>query len=287
MDYYQLITQVIEALEDDSAMPNSLAELSQRYYLSYFHFSRVFQAVTHKTLKTYVDERRLNRAARLLRGSQSKIIDIALESGFQSHEVFSRRFHQAFGLSPSQYRRASTPPPLLSKTQVVARSLKQIGASIAADYRLIEQPEIRLWGQAWAFNPEETGAFDSLTHQVQAFVAKYITPRGIQQMLSVITRLEDKASSPIDETLCCFGSYEAEAGSPPAGLTELTLPAARFAVFRYQGDMGSIFETVFSDICLTLIAADLELSKSGLEFYNLYEGNYFQDGWFKIYVPVA
>lgn len=106
-------------------------------------------------------------------------------------------------------------------------------------------------------------------------------------MVSVITRPEDKVSPSVDETLCSFVSYEADGEFPPAGLTELNLPAGRFAVFRYQGDMTGIFETVFSDVCLTLMAANLELRKSGLEFFNLYESNYFQDGWFKIYVPVA
>lgn len=41
LDYYQLIAQVIEDLDDYPLHPISLAELSRRYYLSRFHFTRI------------------------------------------------------------------------------------------------------------------------------------------------------------------------------------------------------------------------------------------------------
>lgn len=281
MDYCALISQVIDDLEDDFIIPESLSKLSQRYSISRFHFSRIFQAVTHRTLKAYVDERRLNAAAQQLRQSRRKVIDIAFDSGFQSHEGFSRRFQQVFGLSPTQYRRSAAPPPLLPKAQIVARNLKQIGSAIAAEYRLIDLPEMRLWGQSCLFNPDDAAAFPQLTHSAQAFVAQHITPNNIQRMLSVISRVEGA-----EESLCCFTGYEGGPGDPGEDLTEFCIAAGRYAVFRYRGDMCAIFETVFSDICLTLMAAERNLRKSDLEFFNIYEGNYFQDGWFAIYVPI-
>jgi AraC-like DNA-binding protein len=38
----------------------------------------------------------------LLQGTESKVIEIALDSGYGSHEAFSRAFRNEFGVSPTQ-----------------------------------------------------------------------------------------------------------------------------------------------------------------------------------------
>ncbi len=49
---------------------------------------------------------RLKRASyRLAFNPLEKIIDIALDAGFQNPESFSRAFKQSFGLTPSQFRK--------------------------------------------------------------------------------------------------------------------------------------------------------------------------------------
>jgi AraC family transcriptional regulator len=83
----------------------SVAELSRSTGLSPFHAHRGFAATTGSTVKRYTLRLRLDHAACALLASDDSIIDIALASGFRSHETFCRAFQRQFGTTPSAYRR--------------------------------------------------------------------------------------------------------------------------------------------------------------------------------------
>ncbi len=72
--------------------------------ISPFHLHRVFTAATGETAKHFATRLKLDRATLLLTGTKRPIVQIALDCGYSSHEVFCRAFRKRFGLSPSQYR---------------------------------------------------------------------------------------------------------------------------------------------------------------------------------------
>src|SRR5688572_33406729 len=82
----------------------SLEALANRVRLSQFHFHRLFRSAVGETLKQYTQRLRLERAANRLVFNDAPILDVALDSGFQSHETFSRQFKRRFLVSPKDYR---------------------------------------------------------------------------------------------------------------------------------------------------------------------------------------
>lgn len=82
----------------------TLVEMAQLSGWSRFHFHRQFKSVTGETPKQFELRLRVERAAVLLQSSTKQIVDIALETGFSSHEVFSRAFRRQFKISPRAYR---------------------------------------------------------------------------------------------------------------------------------------------------------------------------------------
>jgi AraC family L-rhamnose operon regulatory protein RhaS len=66
--------------------------------------NKVFQKLTGGTPMEYLFRLRLERAKTLLRETDIKIVDIALECGYASSQYFSNSFRQATGSSPTQYR---------------------------------------------------------------------------------------------------------------------------------------------------------------------------------------
>jgi AraC family transcriptional regulator len=82
----------------------SLEQIADQADLSPFHFHRLFHDTVGETLKQYTQRLRLERAAYLLKIQDASILDIALNTGFQHHETFSRAFKRWFGVSPRQYR---------------------------------------------------------------------------------------------------------------------------------------------------------------------------------------
>ena len=82
----------------------SLDAVAKRAGLSSFHFHRLFRSVIGETLKQYTQRLRLERAANRLVMHDSTILDVALDSGFHSHETFSREFKRRFQVTPRSYR---------------------------------------------------------------------------------------------------------------------------------------------------------------------------------------
>ena len=79
------------------------------------HLSRIFREEVGLSFREIHAELRLVRARELLASSDSKIVDIALESGFHSLSLFNLMFARRFGMSPGKWRqkfaRQKTSPP--------------------------------------------------------------------------------------------------------------------------------------------------------------------------------
>ncbi len=82
----------------------SLEALAKRVRLSPFYFHRLFRSAIGETLKQYTQRLRLERAANRLIVHDGTILDVALDSGFRSHETFSREFKRRFQVTPRGYR---------------------------------------------------------------------------------------------------------------------------------------------------------------------------------------
>ena len=102
MNYDDAIELCIEFIEKNIKNELSPEVIANECGYSTFHFSRVFNINKGMTLMEYVKKRRLSLAAKDL-FSGKKIIDIALEYGFETHNGFSKAFKKEFGFSPTQY----------------------------------------------------------------------------------------------------------------------------------------------------------------------------------------
>ena len=83
----------------------TLKKISDAICYSEEYTSRFFKNRTGENLFDYIRNERLLNAAEQIKQKGGKIIDIAFDSGFHSHEVFTRSFSSYFGISPKQFRR--------------------------------------------------------------------------------------------------------------------------------------------------------------------------------------
>jgi AraC family transcriptional regulator len=84
-----------------------IGELSEDTALSRTEFSRVFRRFEGMSPREYLQERKVQRARRLLDGSRS-LSEIALELGFYDQSHFTRVFKQLTGETPAAYRKRRT-----------------------------------------------------------------------------------------------------------------------------------------------------------------------------------
>ncbi len=97
-------------IEKHITEPITLLNLARAAGYSPWHSARIFRDVTGKAPFEYIRELRLSCAAVRLRDGDDRIIDIALDFVFGSHEGFTRAFSKQFGMSPREYSR--TRPPI-------------------------------------------------------------------------------------------------------------------------------------------------------------------------------
>ena len=87
----------------------TLKMLAEAAGYSPWHAERVFKELIGRTPFDYIRALRLSQAAVKLRDGNIRVLDVALDFVFDSHEGFTRAFSRQFGVTPKFYSR-NTPP---------------------------------------------------------------------------------------------------------------------------------------------------------------------------------
>ena len=75
--------------------------------LSPYHFARIFRNVTGIPPVEFLTAVRLERAKRLLLGTEMGVAEVCFEVGYESVGTFATRFKDLVGLPPGRMRRRS------------------------------------------------------------------------------------------------------------------------------------------------------------------------------------
>lgn len=105
----QTVRRMQSYIEEHLAEPITLSQLAKAAGYSPWHCERLFKDYTQKTPFDYIRSLRLSKAAMVLRDSKPKVIDVAFDFVFDSHEGFTKAFSKQFGLSPKSYSKAAPP----------------------------------------------------------------------------------------------------------------------------------------------------------------------------------
>ena len=100
------LARVVERIRRNLDKPLEVSELSGLAELSPSHFSKLFKHSTDLTPHQFILRERINRSKELLRQGKTKIVDIALEVGFQSQAHFTTVFGSLVGMTPRQFQRS-------------------------------------------------------------------------------------------------------------------------------------------------------------------------------------
>jgi AraC family transcriptional regulator len=101
------VSDRVRAIERDPAAPTSLGGLASGTGLSAFRFLRAFRSLTGVTPHQFLLRTRLRSAAARLVENDSRIIDVALDTGFGDLSNFNHAFRAEFGATPTAFRTRS------------------------------------------------------------------------------------------------------------------------------------------------------------------------------------
>lgn len=86
----------------------SIANLCKLFSISPRHLSRLFKKETGRTVIDMLHEIRIDKAKTLLLETDYKVIEVALNIGYDDPSYFSKLFQRVVGCSPRKYKKATT-----------------------------------------------------------------------------------------------------------------------------------------------------------------------------------
>ncbi|MBN2091838.1 helix-turn-helix transcriptional regulator, partial [candidate division KSB1 bacterium] len=142
----EIILKSVQFIEDNLKEEINVLDMANSVYYSLYHFIRLFQSVTGYSPRTYLQQRRLSEGLKELKNTDKKIIEIAFDYQFNSHESFSRAFKKQFGINPKQIREGFALANLPFMNPINADYLYQSEKARNEPPQIIELPRIMLSG---------------------------------------------------------------------------------------------------------------------------------------------
>jgi AraC family transcriptional regulator len=239
-DKINAVQRIQDYIEQHITEPITLHMLAKAAGYSPWHTSRIFKELTGKTPLAYLRTLRLSRAAVSLWDDNMRILDVALDFSFDSHEGFTRAFSEKFGMTPQNYRKKTPPIPLF------------MPSPIRGYYLMLQEEKIIM------SEKRETNTI--FVQVVERPDRKLILKRGIKadnyfdycsevgcHVWGILCSIKEALYEPIGmwlpENLRPAGTSiyaqgvevaSSYSGEVPAGFEIITLPACKYMVFQGQ-----------------------------------------------------
>lgn len=239
MDMLKNINDAIEYVESNLSNkldPDKIAEIS---CTSFDGFQRIFSYLTGITLSEYLRRRRLTEASYMIANERLRVIDLAVMYGYDSADSFSRAFIKQHGITPTQARRngvtLKTYPPV--SFHITVKGIDGMNVKI------VEKSAFTVTGIARHFESDAAHRWEQ-EHIMWADEEDNIRAEVSDCIPGIWFGIWD------------CGNYmiaKKPEDSCKEGLTEYTIPASSYAVFKtgYGGFVGDelpkLRERVFSE----------------------------------------
>jgi AraC family transcriptional regulator len=231
--FERVLTYIEEHLDDAL----NVDVLSNVACFSKFHFHRQFSQYVGMGVGAYVRRLRLKRAAHQLVFGDLRIIDIALEAGFESPESFARAFRQAGGQSPSQFRTSPQWRPWTKRMRLPPRERnEEMNVKIV---NFVDTPIAVI---------EHRGAPELVNNSVLTFIEwrkeSGLSPVKTSRTFGIVYDDPD-ATAPEDFRFDIGGEVTGPVPPNSQGVVSGTIPGGRCAVVRHLGSHDRIAESIY------------------------------------------
>lgn len=265
MDWIISIQKAIDYVEEHILEEINYEKVAKYAYSSSFHFQRIFTAVCGFTLGEYVRNRRLSLAGEELAKGESKVLDIALKYGYDTHESFSRAFSRFHGVSPSQAKNGAL---IKSYSRLSVKLILSGGTTL--NYRIEKKESFDLVVRKKSFpkNQElkevEIAQFwgECFSNGTVNEIIKYANDKIFGK--SIVGASFETETTEDDFPYAIGASYNGET-IIEEHLSVVRIPAHTYIAFKCAGRMPEAFKDTCRQICNEFFPTS-EYQPCGLDF---------------------
>ena len=249
MDGLKRLNLAMQYIEDNLLKDIDYKELSGIAHCSEDHFRRMFSFLTGMPLSEYIRRRRLALAATILKSSNTRITDLALQLGYNSPDAFAKAFQNMHGVAPSQARKSEVIlkafPPMTFRLTI------QGGNEM--NYRIVEKESFVIAGIKKripliyeGINPHMDSMWASLTMEdiMELKELSNVEPTGILCVSANFT--EDRFLAEGDFLDQYIGVATTKA--VPERWETLAIPAGTWAVFTVIGEFPKTLQDTWARV---------------------------------------
>lgn len=246
MSYLSQVNQGIDYIEANLLDDLNASDVAKAAGISQWHFQRIFSALTGETLKGYIRARRLSFALKQLLGTDRRIIEIAVDCGYESQESFTRAFQGTFRMAPGEFRKAKQPHLFMEKVRIDRDYLRHISKNLTLLPELVEQPPKSFVGMHTRFfgvESEKNNMAEKLPELWGRFVPRIPEVADAVPIVGYgLIRQCDDPSGGLDY----FSAMEvkAPAAQLPESMVAIELPRQLYAKFLHTGPLANLNHTV-------------------------------------------
>ncbi len=236
--YSQRFDRVFDYIDRHLDEPLSVERLSRAAHFSKFHFHRQFSQYAGIGVLAYVRLLRLRQASyRLVFRRQERITDIALDAGFESPEAFSRAFRQAFGQSPSQFRKPPLWQPWSERFRLPPRERRE-----KMDVKIVDFTETQVAVLAHRGAPQRLN--DSALKFIEWRKQSGLSPVQTSRTFGVAYD-DPESTEPEQFRFDICGEVSGRVPENPQGVVNGVIPGGRCALTRHLGSHDRIGESIY------------------------------------------
>jgi len=293
MEWLSAIRTAIDYMEKHLTDDIGAQDVADEVFLSPFFLQRGFSLMTGYGIGEYLRNRRLYQAALDLRGTDEKVIDIALRYCYETPESFTKAFARFHGATPTQVRDGAKINVFLPLTIKLS-----IQGGHQMEYKITPMFPFKVIGFQKVFDNET--AYDEIPKFWDEICEKYAA--GVYA--------GNAPANPYEQALMdnCIGEYgvciddigggkfrylvagKYTGGDVPAGMTVYEFPRSDWAVFDCIGPIPDALQTVNTRIFREWLPGnpDYELyGNASVEWYDCVNGEKSDPDYHSaIWVPV-
>ena len=236
------IEKAVLYIEDNLSINLRASDIARHAHLSPFHFQRLFSAYLGEPVSQYILSRRLERAARSLSASNAiNILELALDSGFDTHSSFSKAFKKKFTVSPSTFRDS----PALAKKGVDTGRPFLIASPGSKQIESVENVDLQQFEfQYRKSHGTLSGSFFQLSDQDVSSQFVHLLKLNTDRCHQTISCFPQSPQGLNENSIpIWFGGSFTSRSSNPWSKNWYTFSAGKWAVFEHWGDYGFLYQT--------------------------------------------
>ncbi|MCL2694130.1 MAG: AraC family transcriptional regulator [Oscillospiraceae bacterium] len=290
MNVLENLNKAMAHIEENLGGEIDFRQVARIACCSEYHFRRMFSFLSGMPLGEYIRSRRLTAAVSELSNTNKKIIDIALQFGYESPDAFSKAFQAMHGITPTQARKGGTP----TQSFLPLTFQLNIKGGYKMDCRIIEKSAFSIIGVSGRIplifsgvNPHTAEVWKKLKQEDLLILTEYsvLEPKGL---LNVYANYEDKAAEGTE--LDYFVGIVADKLLPERLMKRydvLPAKASKWAVFTSVGKHPDAAQETWARIADTWFPSS-EYEMTGEPEITWYESYDFSKPDFKteIWIPV-